>query len=386
MPPDREDARRAWALIRLAALPVIFAGERLVSHPDARSAGFGWMLAVVGAWALYGLAGAWGRVPRVPVGLAAALDLLAVSGLTYTSGGPYSQVRFAFFLLPVGAAALLRPALTAAASAASVLLYLAVSLLYPAPPGAGDFELVQALYLAWLGGAAVLLSLLLTRRAQEVDALSAARGRLVAQALDAEERARRRLAEALHDDAIQNLLAARQELAAAGEDGGDLTLVERGLDATVGQLRDALFDLHPYLLDHAGLEAALRAVAERAAGRGGFAWTVEVDQGVPETRERLVFSLVRELLANAALHADADHVAVRVRADGDVVRVEVEDDGVGIAEGRLREALRSGHIGLASATERVEALDGGLDVASRPGKGKGTLVTASIPARPAVPA
>lgn len=377
MPLHREDAARAWAVIRLAALPVIFAGERLVSHPDARSAGFRWLLGAAALWAVAALAGAYGRAPRPPAGVAAALDLLIVAGLTYTSGGPYSQVRFAFFLLPVGAAVLLRPAFTAAASAASVVLYIAVSLLYPSTPDAGDFELVQALYLAWLGGAAVLLSLLLTRRAQQVDSLSAARGRLVAQALDAEDRARRRLAEALHDEAIQNLLAARQELTAAREDGGDLSLVERGLDATVGQLRDALFDLHPYLLDHAGLAAALRAVAERAASRGGFAWTVDVAPGVPAERERLVFSLVRELLANVAQHAGAAHVAVRVATDDGRLRVEVQDDGVGIPAGRLGDALRAGHIGLASATERVEALDGRLEVASEPGEG--TLVRASFP-------
>ncbi len=383
MPLPREDARRAWAVIRLAALPVVFVGERLVSHPVARSSPFDWLLAATAVWALIALAGAYGRLPRVAAGLAAAFDLAAVAALTYTSGGPYSQVRSAFFLLPVGAAVLLRPALTAAASAASVVVYLGVSLLYPTRD-AGDFEIVQVLYLGLLGGAAVLLSLLLTRRSQQVEALSAARGRLVAQALDAEERERRRLAEALHDEAIQNILAARQELAAAPADGGDLALVQRGLDATVVQLRDALFDLHPYLLDHAGLEAALRAVAERAARRGGFQWTVAVTGEVPPERERLVFSLVRELLANAARHARADQVDVRVEASGGALRVSAADDGVGIADGRLDHAVRDGHIGLASSFERVEALDGRLDIVSE--AGAGTRVSATIPLRAAVPA
>jgi two-component system, NarL family, sensor kinase len=377
MPLRRDDAARSWALIRLLALPVIFAGERLVAHPEARSAPFRWLLGATAVYALVALAGAFGRGPRLPSALMAALDLVAVAALTYTSGGPSSQVRFAFFLVPVGAAALLRPALTAAASLAAVVAYLAVSLLYPPRPGAGDFELSQALYLAWLGVGAVLLSALLTRRAEAVATLSATRGRLVAQALDAEERERRRLAEALHDEAIQNLLAARQELAAAGDGESDLELVRRGLDQTVGQLRDAMFELHPYVLDHAGLEPALRTVLERAARRGGFRWTAEVQPGAAAGRDGIVFSLVRELVANAARHAQARHVAVRVRREAGELVVEVEDDGHGMDPTRLGAATAGGHIGLASSTERVEALDGRLEIASE--RGGGTLVRARLP-------
>src|SRR3712207_6726154 len=116
--------------------------------------------------------------------------------------------------------------------------------------------------------AATLLSLVLTHRADEIAKLATSRGRLVAQALDAEDLARRRLAEALHDEALQNLLAARHEIGVGA--GADVDLVVRGLDETVTQLREAVFDLHPYLLEQAGLGVALRAVAERAARRGGF--------------------------------------------------------------------------------------------------------------------
>jgi two-component system NarL family sensor kinase len=364
---------RVWALIRLAALPAIFLGERLVAHPTPRSDPFGPLLVAATVYALVTVAVAyWPRLGQLPVRLLALLDLAFLWALTYTSGGPFSQLRYAFFLLPIGAALLLRPALTAAASLVVVVAYVGIALLYPTQD-AGDFELTQAVYLVWMGIVAVLLSRLLARRADEVERLSADRGRLVAQALDAEDRERRRLAAALHDDAVQNLLAARHELGA----GGDVGFVQHGLDRTIEQLRDAVFDLYPAALDHAGLAAALEAVAAHAGRRADFAWQVEVDDAAVGTHDQLLFSLARELIINVAKHAAAKEMTVRVRATPAELQLEVADDGRGLDPARLRSAPLEGHIGLASATERVEALDGVLEIAAEPGHG--TLVRARIP-------
>jgi two-component system NarL family sensor kinase len=370
---QRRETVRVWALIRLAALPAIFLGERLVAHPSPRSDPFVPLLIAATVYALVTYVVAFApRARQLPPQLLAALDIAFLCALTYTSGGPFSQLRYAFFLLPIGAALLLRPALTAWASLAVVVAYVAIALLYPTQD-AGDFELTQGLYLVWMGIVAVLLSRLLARRADEVERLAADRGRLVAQALDAEDRERRRLASALHDDAVQNLLAARHELAA----GGDLRFVQEGLDRTIGQLRDAIFDLHPAALDHAGLAAALEAVAAHAGRRAGFDWQVDVEEDATRLHDQLLFSLARELVINVAKHADASAVAVRVRRTPAELVLEVADDGVGLDPARLRDAPLDGHIGLASATERVEALDGVLEIASDPGRG--TLVRVRIP-------
>ncbi|MDO8209921.1 sensor histidine kinase [Conexibacter sp. CPCC 206217] len=366
---------RVWALIRLAALPAIYLGERLVDHPTPRSDPFGPLLIAACAYALVAAAVAYApRTRQLPSQLLALLDLGFLWALTYTSGGPFSQLRYAFFLLPIGAALLLRPALTAAASLVVVISYVAIALLYPTQD-AGDFELTQAVYLVWMGIVAVLLSQLLARRADEVERLSADRGRLVAQALDAEDRERRRLAAALHDDAVQNLLAARHELAG----GGDVAFVQHGLDRTISQLRDAVFELYPAALDHAGLAAALEAVAAHAGRRAGFAWQVEVGDEAVGLHDQLLFSLARELLINVAKHSGAANATVRVRATPAELLLEVADDGRGLDSARLRSAPLEGHIGLASATERVEALDGVLEIAAEPGHG--TLVRARIPLR-----
>ncbi|MFL5884878.1 MAG: sensor histidine kinase [Thermoleophilaceae bacterium] len=372
---------RALALLRLAAVPVIFVGERLVEHPKP-SDRFDAVLAVMAVYAVAALVLTRRREgPRVPLALYAVLDLAFICVLAYYSGGAFSQLRYAFFVLPVAAILLPRPAVTAAASAASVGAYVLVSLVHPATSSRQDFEFVltQVLYLTWIGIGAVLISRLLARRGARIEQLAASRGRLVAQAMDAEDRERRRLAEALHDEAIQNLLAARQDL--DGTSADSLARAQLGLDRTVSQLREAIFDLHPYVLEQAGLEAALRAVADQHARRAGFEATVSVAPAATGYHDELLLSIGRELMANAARHAKASRFTLALdRVDGDLV-LEVSDDGRGIDEREVADALARGHIGLASCAERAEALDGSFSI--RGGSGEGTRVRITLPAEPA---
>ena len=375
------------AVIRLATIPLFFAAERLVEHPTARSEPFGALLALATVYAVGLLVLELRGRELAPRWVPAVLDLLLIAALVYTSGGPFSQLRFAFFVLPVGAALLLGPGLTAAMSGACVLAYLVVVVTYPErgplpEPDPLRFELVQALFLLWMGAAATLLSLVLTRRSSEVEELARSRGRLVAQALAAEDTARRRLAEALHDDALQNLLAARQELGAG--DAASLDLVREGLDQTVLQLREAVFDLHPYLLEQSGLRAALSAVAEHGGRRAGFAAEVTVDPAAEGVADDVVFSIARELLANAVKHSGARRVRVDVRRRRGRVELVVADDGVGIPAGAVAAAPRAGHIGLASCAERAEAVGGSFAVGPGAG-GRGTVVRVTVPVRAAPP-
>ncbi len=213
-----------------------------------------------------------------------------------------------------------------------------------------------------------------------ISEISAARGRLVAQAIDAEDRARRSISEALHDGALQELLAARNELFAMAGRGGDdaaLAAAQERLTGIVAHLRDVMSAMHPTMLQYGGLEAALLAVVEQERGAGDFTAHVDVAPGAAGLRDELLLSLARELLANSARHAGADRVDVGVALGPDALVLSVADDGVGFVDGRLELALEAGAIGIASCRERVEALGGDLDVRSTPGAG--TRVVARIP-------
>jgi signal transduction histidine kinase len=215
----------------------------------------------------------------------------------------------------------------------------------------------------------------LQEQAGRLSELSASRGRLVGQVLQAEEVERRRLAEALHDEALQELLAARQGLAPI-----DDPRAERARDSVaraVDQLREAIFDLHPAVLEHAGLAAALGEIADHQAARAGFRAEVDVDPEACGDHDSLLFVLGREQLVNAAKHSGATDVGLVISRDNGRVVMEVSDNGCGMdAEGR-RKALRQGHIGLASSAERVEALGGELEIDSSPGRG--TRIRTTLP-------
>jgi PAS domain S-box-containing protein len=221
------------------------------------------------------------------------------------------------------------------------------------------------------------------RTEERIVELAAARGRLVAQTLAAEDRARRSISEVLHDHALQDLLASRQDLVEVIEEpDGDPERAVRareGIERAVQLLRDAVFNLHPVVLEHAGLASAIRAVADHQGRRGEFECEIEVDDDATGVHDELVLSLARELLTNVAKHAEASHVKVHVRRKDDWIVLEVEDDGRGIERGRREAALREGHVGLASSAERVEALAGRFEVDGR--ADRGTRARAVLPAR-----
>jgi two-component system NarL family sensor kinase len=371
-PPQPPRTEGLLAVIRLAALPVVLIGERLVPYPQVGARLFGPIFVLAAAYAALA---AWRARRRTgDDGVPAwqlTLDVMFLCALVYTSGGPFSEARYGFFVIPVAAALLARPRVTATASAVAVAAYVGVSLLHSAieRSEAVAFEAAQVAYLLWTGVAATLVSTALARRASQVAALAASRGRLVAQTLDSEDHERRQLAEALHDDAIQNLLAARQELAPDRAHAADLAMVRLGLDRTVAQLRGAVFDLHPYVLEHAGLGPALDAVAEDSARWGGFVPEVHVDSGLVTGHEQLLFSVGRELIRNVARHAQADHLHAAVTCQGETIELVVADDGRGFAQDLLHAAPLTGHIGLASMAERVEAVGGSFSIESGPGSG-----------------
>jgi two-component system, NarL family, sensor kinase len=378
------EAERVVAWLRLPAIGLIALGQGL-EHPNPQQTGFLVTLALFSAWSAAVLA--WVHLrpagPRLAL-VATGVDVAAISMLAVLSGGAFSHARLAFFLVPVAVAFRFRPLVTSVAVLVTTGAYVIQALAHPAAgqPEAHRFILTQAGYLAWVGVACVVLSMQLGRRTELATRLAEARSRLLADALEAEQRERRTLADALHDQALQNLLSARHELEEAGESVSHPALgrAEDALAATVGQLREAVFDLHPYVLEQAGLEAALRSVAQKAAARGRLELRLDLRSGARHADEQLVYSAARELLANVVRHADASQVSVRLQqADGELELV-VEDDGRGFPEGRLAEQLANGHVGLASQRVRIEAAGGRLGIASVPGSG--TRVEVRLPTTP----
>ncbi len=382
------EAERAVAWLRLPAIGLIAMGASL-DHPDPDRLGFLVTLALFSAWSVGVLAYVHLREAGERFALVAtAIDIAAIGMLAVLSGGAYSHARLAFFLVPVAVAFRFRPSITALAVVVTTATYVIQAAAHPAAsqPDAVRFIATQAGFLAWVGVACVMLSRLLERRTELASRLVADRARLLTDALEAEQRERKALAESLHDNAFQNLLSARHELEEAAETVTHpaLARADDALVAAAGQLREAVFDLHPYVLEAAGLEAALRSIANEAAARGRLRLRLDLQCPDRHDGDQLVFSAARELLSNVVRHADASGVALRLaESNGDLVLV-VEDDGRGFPPGLPDERLADGHIGLAAQRVRIESAGGRMELFSAPGDG--TRVEVRVPGTPLRPA
>ncbi|MER6532285.1 HAMP domain-containing protein [Streptomyces sp. 900105755] len=202
--------------------------------------------------------------------------------------------------------------------------------------------------------------------------LSTSRARILA----ATDRARRSIERDLHDGTQQRLVALLLEMqvvqSTVPADQQELRArISRAADSLKGVLDD-LHELsrgiHPAVLTHGGLAAALRALARRSPVPVEL--DVDVPRGLPEPVEVAAYYVVSEALTNTSKHAHASCVHVCARTCQGVLRLSVRDDGVGGAD----TGTGSGLVGL---TDRVRALGGMFDLHSP--KGRGTTLRAHLP-------
>jgi signal transduction histidine kinase len=194
--------------------------------------------------------------------------------------------------------------------------------------------------------------------------------------IEAADEARRELARDIHDGAQQQLIICLSELQRAqfwwaGEPGRAKELLDRGVrtaESSVHSLRELVAGIHPALLTHRGLGAAV----EDMAARQPLPVAVEMtDQRFPAPVETSLFFFVSEALSNIVKHAQASRASVLIAVDRDRLTVTVTDDGVGGA------GPTDGGSGLAGLADRIAALNGTLSVTSEPGAG--TSLRAEVP-------
>ena len=196
-------------------------------------------------------------------------------------------------------------------------------------------------------------------------------------AVDVQASELRRIERDLHDGAQARLVAlsmqlgrAEDRLAGKGADAGDVALVRRArLEATaaITELRDLARGISPPVLADRGLEAAVQSLADRSGSQ--VTVNAEIDRRPPPAVENAAYFVVAEALTNAAKHAPEASVRVTMWHEHHELGIVVTDDGLGGAD-----PLGGGLTGL---RQRVEALDGWLEVPSP--VGEGTIVRAILP-------
>ena len=197
-----------------------------------------------------------------------------------------------------------------------------------------------------------------------------------ARAVDESAARLRRIERDLHDGAQVRLAALAMTLGEIKENleqaGDDRTLALAGAahqnaKDTLAELRDLARGIHPPVLDR-GLGPALGILAGTSAIP--VALTVAVTERPSPAIEAMAYFCTAELLANVTKHSGARHVTISVAEPGSGLTLTVTDDGDGGAR------LVPGG-GLAGLLERVQTVDGRLEVASPPGGP--TIVTIELP-------
>ena len=206
------------------------------------------------------------------------------------------------------------------------------------------------------------------------------------QRLAAAEAERSRWARELHDDTLQALGNLRLMLATAMRSGDPEAMASaigrslEQLEIDTAGLRALITELRPAALDQLGLEPALLALVDRVRS-GGLDIDAAVDLGYEHGRctERLssdletgVYRIVQESLTNAVKHGQAARASVEVIETGHEVCVMVRDDGSGFDLD-----VETNGFGLLGIRERVELLQGTVEIVSAPGKG--TTVSVALP-------
>jgi signal transduction histidine kinase len=220
--------------------------------------------------------------------------------------------------------------------------------------------------------------------------------RLVAQARAAGVRdERERLAREIHDTLAQGLTGIVAQLRAAEAAGDDLaaddpadragwrrhvTLAAQLSRESLAEARRSVHALRPQELECAALGAAIADIAGRWSARHGLAVQVTTT-GAPgplsPDAEAALLRAAQEALANVAKHAEASRVGVTLSYLDDQVALDVRDDGRGFDPSATGGPHAGGGFGLVAMRQRIEALDGTLQIESRPRHGTG--ISARVP-------
>ena len=142
-------------------------------------------------------------------------------------------------------------------------------------------------------------------------------------------------------------------------------------------IRQLSHDLHPATLEHLGLADALASYINEFQNEEGVSTTFTCrlpSEGISFEISVCLYRIALEALRNIAKHARAKSVAVRLTEDSELVTLEVLDSGVGFD---VETAKRGSGLGLLSAEERANLLQGTFDVNSA--RGQGTKLTVRVP-------
>ncbi len=189
----------------------------------------------------------------------------------------------------------------------------------------------------------------------------------------------------IHDDVLQAVVGSVYALeslreSVAGTARADFDHVVHMLRLSMDSARRIIWEVRPSVLEGLGLEEALCTIADRIAVQGPATVTTHVHgaDALGDVVSSAVYKIGREALLNAERHAHARAISLSLVVDstddGPILKLVVEDDGLGFNPGSDRP---HGHFGLVVMREQADATGGHLTIESS--EGKGARVELTVP-------
>jgi signal transduction histidine kinase len=280
------------------------------------------------------------------------------------------------------------------------LLLLAASALWGTAYGLGPFAgqspvdavLDLQLFLIEVGVLVMLVAALVEERQGIVRTLGErneeARN-LAGKLITAQERERTRIARELHDEIGQSLTVVKINLGTmrlTQDATAQAQLVDEGValvEQAIEQVRDLSQLLRPAILEHLGLEAALRWLVKTQSQRVRYqaSFTADELRFPPSPVVKITcYRVLQEALTNVARHSRARSVSVNLRVANGLLRLRIRDDGEGFDLTAMRQCAQQGaSIGLLSLDERARLANGRLVIISAVGQGTTLILTLPYP-------
>jgi two-component system NarL family sensor kinase len=206
--------------------------------------------------------------------------------------------------------------------------------------------------------------------------------------IQAENEVRRRVAEAIHDGPVQELigldmmLASARKAAAQGRRADAAALLDDArelAERNIRILRDEIVELGPYAFQELGFDAAIENCIPVWKRRYRFEVMATIERiELPPEMAGDLFRIAQEAVVNAGRHSGADAVSISLRTVDSEVELRVTDNGHGFGEADPLGSSEPGHLGIASMRERADLLNGSLEIESSE-LGTRVLVRAPLP-------
>ena len=197
-----------------------------------------------------------------------------------------------------------------------------------------------------------------------------ARQQFAAKLIESEEQERNRIALELHDSIGQKLLLIKNKIHSLVNNFAGLTSKEALIDVgsltgeTISEIRNITSNLHPPILEQVGLTSAIDVLVENISKNTKIVFNVfidNIDKLIPPKDEINFYRIVQESINNIIKHSQASEAFVKITKDGDLIILEIKDDGIGMEKTTSK---TNDGIGITGMKERAAILGSEININS----------------------